>query len=125
MSSGPESADPSGIYLPDSFVLGIETDPAKVCFELEAVLERSHPAFYWPPKPGEQHAYARIRWCLYGDVAWQNGPLLDNPNQDPSGVLDHGNIDSAVMNGDAINFEGEWGAVTVRAVDQVIELLDS
>jgi hypothetical protein len=36
------------------------------------VLEQSHPSFYWPPKPGEQHAYARIRWRI-------TGPHLDHP----------------------------------------------
>lgn len=124
MAPGPVSADPDGIYLADSFVLGIETGPASVCFELEAVLERDHPAFYWPPKQGERHAYARICWCLRGAVTWQTGPVLDTPVQDPSGVPDYGNIDSALIDGDVVSLEGEWGAVTIRGAAQSVELLD-
>ena len=49
------------VYLADSWVLGLETDEFHVCFTLDAVLEKGHPLFYWPPKPGEQYPYAKLR----------------------------------------------------------------
>jgi len=39
-----------GVYLPDSWVLAVETDSTKVCFVLEAVLMPEHPR-YAPPSP--------------------------------------------------------------------------
>ena len=43
------------VYLPDSWVLAVETDATRVCFVLEAVLTPEHPRYYSPPKPGEQY----------------------------------------------------------------------
>lgn len=49
------------VYLPDSWVLSVETTDSSVCFELDAVLEQGHPRFYWPPTAGEQYPYARLK----------------------------------------------------------------
>lgn len=113
VTSGPVNADPDGIYLADSFVLGIETTPSRVSFELEAVLERDHPAFYWPrsqtnspPTPGSAGA------CR--ETSPGTGPLLENPTQDQRSTPDYGNIDAASIDGNVITLSGDWGAVTIQ-----------
>lgn len=111
------------IYLPDSWVLSVETSESSVCFVLDAVLEEDHPRFYWPPKPGEQHAYARVRWCLHGEVWWNEGPNLDRPATDASGEKDYGNIDSWFCEGNVDHLEGSWGTVAVRDARHAIEYL--
>jgi len=112
------------VYLPDSWVLGVETSESSVCFVLDAVLEQGHPCFYWPPKPGEQHAYARLRWCLHGEVCWNDGPNLGSAATDAGGEKDYGNIDAWFREGNLDHLEGGWGAVAVRDARQTIEYLD-
>ena len=73
------------VYLPDSWVLAVETDSTKVCFVLDAVLTPEHSRYNAPPEPGEQYAYARLRWCLTGRVQWSAGPNLDHPATDALG----------------------------------------
>lgn len=114
----------TNIYLPDSWVLSVETSDSKVCFVLEAVLEEAHPQFYSPPKPGQQYAYALLRWCLHGEVWWNDGPHLDHPAIDATGGPDYGNIDSWFSEGNIDHLEGEWGTVAVRNATQTIEYLD-
>jgi hypothetical protein len=47
-----------GVYLEDSFVLGIGETSNQLVFDLDAVLTPSHPS-YAPPHPGEQYCYRR------------------------------------------------------------------
>ena len=112
------------VYLPDSWVLDIETDATSVCFFLDAALTPGHPLFYSPPKAGEQHAYARLRWCLTGEVHWNEGPNLDHPACDASGEFDYGHVDSWVGYGDNECLEGDWGNVVVFGATHVVELID-
>lgn len=112
------------VYLPDSWVLGVETSLSSVCFVLDAVLTDRHPRYYWPPKAGEQHPYARLRWCLHGDVWWNDGPRLNRPAADASGEEDFGNIDAWLQEGEVDHLEGDWGAVAIRSASQTIEYLD-
>jgi hypothetical protein len=113
--------DLGNVYLADSWVLAIETDNSHVCFVLDAVLQEGHPRFYWPPKAGEQHAYARLRWCLRGEVWWNDGPHLDQPATDATGEFDYGNIDSWIKEGDVDHLEGSWGTVAIRGAEQSVE----
>jgi len=112
------------VYLPDSWVLGVETTPSSVCFVLDAVLTDGHPRYYWPPKAGEQYPYARLRWCLHGEVWWNDGPHLGRPAVDASGEEDFGNIDAWFQEGGVDHLEGEWGTVAIRGASQTIEYLD-
>lgn len=112
------------VYLQGSWVLGINAADDHVCFDLEACLERDHPLFYWPPKEGEVSAYALVRWCLHGEVHWNEGPHLDRPTIDPSGEADYGNIDAWWQEGSTHFVEGEWGSVVVNHARQTVEYLD-
>jgi hypothetical protein len=112
------------VYLEDSWVLGVETYESHLCFLLDAVLLPGNPKFYSPPKPDEQHAYARLRWCLYGEVYWNEGPNLDHPATDASGERDFGNIDTRWGEGDSQYVEGSWGSVVIHHATQQVEYLD-
>ncbi|MEO5837917.1 MAG: hypothetical protein ABIQ73_11405 [Acidimicrobiales bacterium] len=105
-------------------MLGIETDSTRVCFELDAVLEREYPRFYWPPRRGEQYSYARVRWCLHGEVEWSAGPNLDQPAIDANGEADYGNIDSCRQEDNVDYLEGEWGTVTIRNAQETVDYLE-
>jgi hypothetical protein len=111
------------VYLPDSWVLGIETDSTMVCFVLDAVLTPEHSRYYTPPKPGEQHAYTRLRWCLRGQVRWNAGPKLDHPAIDASGEKDFGNIDAWFEEKGVEYLEGSWGSVRVADAVHSVEYL--
>lgn len=115
------------VDLGESWVLGIETESNRVCFLLDAVLTRDHPRFYWPPKPNEVNALARLRWCLAGEVHWNDGPNLDRPTVDPDGSSDYGQVDVFLASEDMRNFalEGDWGSVVVSNVEESVEYLDS
>ena len=114
----------ANVSLADSWVRSVETDPSSVCFVLDAVLEADHERFYWPPKPGEVSAYARVRWRLTGEVWWDEGPNLEMSAKDASGELDYGHIDVWLREGDVERLEGDWGSVCVRKAQQDVEYLD-
>jgi len=114
----------ANVYLADSWVLSVETTEASVCFVLEAVLQEGHPRFYWPPRPGEQHSYAKLRWCLHGTVHWNDGPHLDHPATDANDEQDFGHIDVWLRSGDGFMLEGDWGNVVIGRPTQTVEFLD-
>ncbi len=91
-----------------------------MCFHLQAVLVEGHPLFYWPPAAGEEHPYARLRWCLHGEVWWNEGPNLDRLAVDASGERDYGNVDAWFQEGDVEHLEGQWGAVSVRKATHTV-----
>ncbi|HPB44504.1 MAG: hypothetical protein M9952_04030 [Microthrixaceae bacterium] len=111
------------VSLVDSFVLSIESDESYVAFELDAALETAHERFYEPPRPGENGAYAHLRWCLRGEVWWNEGPHLDRPAIGADGERDFGGIDVWFSEGDVDHLEGEWGEVAVRGAVQTVEYL--
>ena len=113
------------VYLIDSWVLNVDSDDRRGCFVIDAVLEREHERFYWPPRPGEQHAYARISWCLEGEVWWNDGPHLDKPTVDLSGERDFGGIDAWFKEGDVDHLEGDWGSVAIRGARETVEYFDN
>lgn len=47
----------TGVYLEDSYVLGIAEAPGQLTFKLDAVLTPESPAYH-PPQPGEQYCCA-------------------------------------------------------------------
>jgi hypothetical protein len=111
------------VYLPESWVLNVEWDAWCLCLVLDAVLVEGHPQFYWPPAAGEQYPYARLRWCLRGEVHWNDGPHLDHPATDATGEEDFGNIDAWWQEGPTEHLEGSWGTVAVRSAEHAVTLL--
>lgn len=119
-------AELNNISMSDSWVLSVESTDRAVIFTLDAVLERGHPRFYWPPKPGEQHAYARIAWRIEGDIHWNEGPHLDRPAMDAKGERDYGHIDAWIgsAEGGRETLEGDWGCVVIDGAQHTVAYLD-
>jgi hypothetical protein len=113
----------SKVDLTESYVLSVETDKSHLNLVLDAALLEGHPLFYWPPKTGEQCAWARLRWSLQGEVWWNEGPHLSRPAVDASGESDYGGIDAWWQEGDVDHLEGPWGTVAIRGATQTVEPL--
>ncbi len=113
-----------GVCLEDSWVREIQTDSSSVRFVLEAALEEGHERFYWPPKPGELHAYATLRWSIHGAVHWNEGPNLERPATDANGEIDFGHIDLWIATGPRQTLEGDWGNVAISEPVHSVEIID-
>lgn len=101
-----------GLYLGDSYVLSISTEPQEIAFAMELVLEESHP-LYAPPKPGEHHCYRKGTILFTGFTGMRFNPSGAPPLVDPDGTTDLGNIDSFGQIGDSYVLDGEWGSLRV------------
>jgi hypothetical protein len=110
-----------GVFLEDSYVLGISETSDQLVFRLDAVLTPDHPA-YQPPRPGEQYCYAegslvfpdvtRVVWFKRGSSHYT----------DASGEEDLGNIDILTEDGNGFVAEGDWGAVRISGAQPRFEL---
>jgi hypothetical protein len=71
-----------------------------------------------PPRAGEQHAYARARVHLAGEITWLAGPF---PRRAPDafGEVDYGDASGWEVTGNDHRLVGDWGSVVVTdaAVD--------
>lgn len=103
-----------GVYLEDSYVLGIAQSAVAVEFELDAVLTPEHPR-HRPPRAGEQHCYQRglLRLRSAGGLRL----LLSGapPAVDAAGEADLGNIDTMEPVGvdGTWQLRGDWGGLDV------------
>lgn len=70
------------------------------------------------------HAYTRLRWCLHGEMHWNEGPNLDRPAVDANDEVDLGHIDAWVQSGDRHMLEGDWGNVVIDRPVQTVNYLD-
>jgi hypothetical protein len=111
----------AGVFLEDSYVLGISESPEQLIFHLDAVLTPEHSAYH-SPRPGEHYCYAKGS-LVFPDVTrvvW----LRRNSSHytDASGEEDLGNIDILTVDGDAFLAEGDWGAVRISGAQPRFEL---
>lgn len=104
----------AGIYLEDSFVLGICESPNEISFTVEAVLTESHP-LYTPPESDEQYCYKKGKIIFQGlkCVKWIN--RKEAPFSDASGEEDYGNIDVFELSNDKYVLAGDWGGLEVTS----------
>ena len=112
-----------GVFLEDSYVLGISESSDQLVFQLDAVLTPEHSAYH-PPRPGEQYCYekgrlvfpdiTRVEWLKRGSKHYT----------DASGEEDFGNIDVLTVDGNAFVAEGDWGAVRIFGPQPRFELVD-
>lgn len=106
-----------GVYLEDSFVLGISETPGQVTFQLEAVLTPDHPNYH-EPRPGEQYCYADGE-LIFADVS--RVEWLERSTKvytDAAGQEDLGNIDSLTIDDETFIVEGDWGKVRIHSASQ-------
>ncbi|MEO1657570.1 MAG: hypothetical protein AAFR65_07600 [Pseudomonadota bacterium] len=112
----------SSIYLEDSYVLEVRERASEIEFEMEFVLQDSHPC-YTIPKEGEMYCYRRgiirLRNCL--DISWTNKQYALRQRLEDR---DYCNIDAFYSDGDKIFIEGDWGQLSLRS-DEIIVLLVS
>lgn len=103
-----------GIYLEDSYVMGIEEREGGISFTVDAVLTEDHPRYH-SPKPGEQYCYAGIvlDFGSVTSVDWLE--RSEHVFTDPDGEQDLGNIDVLRWEGDLYDIAGDWGHVHVRS----------
>lgn len=102
----------SGIFLEESWVLGITAVPAKLSFHLDAVLTPDHPEYH-PPAPGEQYCYRDgvLEFRGVSRLVWSVSVI--RPAVDASGERDFGNIDSFEWDDAGAVLEGSWGSIEV------------
>lgn len=114
---------PPDIVPEDSWVLDVQSTDDDLILVVEAALGKTHPNFYWPPVPGEQHAYATIYVRLEGEVEWRRGPLRKKAT-DATGETDYGDLGSWWTAEDGTeHIQGEWGEVVVRHPRQSVEVV--
>jgi hypothetical protein len=111
----------AGVFLEDSYVLGISESSEQVVFHLDADLTPEHPAYH-PPRPGEHYCYAngRLAFPDVTRVIWLS--RSSSHYTDASGAKDLGNIDILTVDGDAFFAEGDWGAVRIAGAQPRFEL---
>ncbi|WP_235659473.1 hypothetical protein, partial [Mycobacteroides abscessus] len=106
-----------GVYLEDSFVLGISEIAGELSFKLEAVLTPQHPNYH-EPLPGNQYCYAD------GELLFADATSIDwvrrsaNSYIDAAGEEDLGNIDSLTDDGGTYTVEGDWGEVRICSTSE-------
>ena len=110
-----------GVFLEDSYVLGISESPEQLIFRLDAVLTPEHPA-YSPPRPGEQYCYA-YGTVVFGEVTRVEWLRRSSSHYtDASGEEDLGNIDTLTMEGGTFTATGDWGEVRITGAQPRFEL---
>ncbi|KEI43746.1 hypothetical protein [Saccharopolyspora rectivirgula] len=103
----------AGIYLEDSYVLGITEESGVLEFSVDFVLTESHPR-YRPPRPGEQNCYVTgaLTFEAGAKVEWieRTGQVYT----DAAGEEDLGNIDYLLLEDGHWRAGGDWGEVVVH-----------
>ena len=103
-----------GIYLEDSFVLGILESSDELCFLMEFVLMECHPN-YSRPETDENYCYKKGRIVFRGlkSVRWLH--RYCTPFVDKSGEEDYGNIDYFTSSDGRYSLGGHWGELIVSS----------
>ena len=111
----------AGVFLEDSYVLGISESSEQLVFHLDAVLTPEQSAYH-SPRPGEHYCYANgsLVFPNVTRVVW----LRRNSSHytDASVEEDLGNIDILTIDGDAFVAEGDWGAVRISGAQPRFDL---
>lgn len=108
------------IYLEDSFVLGISTEPTKIEFSLEVVLNKNH-SLYKEPVENESYCYrnANLIFTDFDSAKWLE--KNDDYFIDASGQTDYGNIDFFHIAEKGFDLSGDWGHLIVTGGTVLLE----
>jgi hypothetical protein len=109
------------VYLEDSYVLDIKTDPASVEFLLCVVLTEHHPLYRFP-SPAEQYCYRRglLRFPNVERVEWLEKSMM--PSTDATGAVDYGNIDEFYLADGDYYLSGDWGRLEIKSSPPSLEV---
>lgn len=103
----------AGVYLEDSYVLAVVEAPARLTFELLAVLTPEHPAYH-DPRPGEHYCYGKGNLVFADAVSIEWLKRTTSRYVDAAGEEDFGNIDVRTTDGRGFVIEGDWGEVRIQ-----------
>ena len=111
------------VYLEDSWVLDIQTEPDSVEISLETVLTESHPQYSDPP-PNKQYCYRNGRICFQNAkrITWIEKSMI--PNIEPGSPPDYGNIDVFYFSEGSYHLIGGWGELKIVSSEPLFELVD-
>ena len=111
------------VYLEDSWVLDIQTEPDSVEISLETVLTESHPQYSDPP-PNKQYCYRNGRICFQNAkrITWIEKSMI--PNIEPGSPPDYGNIDVFYFSEGSYRLNGEWGELEIVSCEPLFELVE-
>jgi hypothetical protein len=109
------------VYLEDSYVLDIRTDPMSVEFSLCVVLTEEHP-LYRSPLSGEQYCYRRglLRFSHVERVEWMEKSIMSST--DATGAVDYGNIDEFYLADGHYYLSGDWGRLEIKSLPPSLEV---
>lgn len=101
------------VYLEDSWILGILAEPGSVKFDVDLVLQETHPE-YRTPSDGEQHCYraAEVVFRKVRGLEW-TGQGRVRPAVDATGVIDYGSFDEFDFEGDRFILQGDFGRIEI------------
>ena len=111
------------VYLEDSYVLDIQTEPDAVEISLETVLTESHPQ-YSDPLPNEQYCYRNGRICFQNAkrITWVKKSMIPTP--DLVGPPDYENIDEFYFSEGSYHLNGGWGELDIISCEPLFELVE-
>ena len=111
------------VYLEDSYVLDIQTEPDAVEISVETVLTENHPEYSDPP-PNEQYCYRNGRICFRNakSITWVKKNMILMP--DLVGPPDYGNIDVFYFSEGSYHLNGEWGELEIVSSEPLFELVE-
>jgi len=115
-------SDPmQGVYLEDSYVLGIAVSGRQLRLSVLFALTDEHPA-YTSPIPGEQHCYRE------GEIRWDQVQIVSSRGRssffitaDPDGTFDLGSVGYTCSDG-VHHVATDWFNVQFTARDMVVAL---
>ena len=111
------------VYLEDSYVLDIQTEPGTVEISVDTVLTESHPQ-YSDPLPGEQYCHRNGRICFQNAkrITWVKKSMVLIP--DLEGPPDYGNIDEFYFSEGSYHLIGEWGELEIVSSEPLFQLVE-
>ena len=111
------------VYLEDSYVLDIQTEPDSVEISVETVLTESHPQ-YSDPLPGERYCYRNGRICFRNAkrITWVKKSMILMP--DLVGPPDYGNIDAFYFSEGSYHLIGGWGELDIVSSEPLFEFVE-
>ena len=111
------------VYLEDSYVLDIQTEPDSVEISVETVLTANHPQ-YSDPLPNEQYCYRNGRICFQNAkrITWVKKSMILMP--DLVGPPDYGNIDVFYFSEGSYHLIGDWGELEIVSSEPLFELVE-
>ncbi|MEE4490881.1 hypothetical protein [Streptomyces sp. BE230] len=102
-------------------MLEIQARPGVLVCEMDLALNTDHP-LHEPASPGERHCYRRgkMEFSQVFELHWldQGAP----PARDATGELDYGSFDSFEVEENLYVMTGDFGHITVTALDLSIRL---